>query len=104
MSAQCPWLTHLSSFAACSLRLKLAALDNGGDCLHDVSVALSEDGKFVSIEATHRDGSDVFASFELPAATTEELFDHEFWRALFDPEADQEAKDKEGCCCCCRCR
>ena len=95
-------LRHIRSYAAASMHLHLAAWHDGGDgVLRDVSVSLCEDFKTVMVYATHKDGHDVYASFELPQAVSEAEFDYGFWLALFGADADQEAGGKAECCCCC---
>jgi len=84
-------LRHIRSYAAASVRLHLDAWAGGGDgVLRDVQISLCEDLRSVMVMATHRDGSDIYSSFELP--TTEEDFDHNFWRLKLPgrvPAADE---------------
>ena len=55
MTERCPWLTHLSSFAAASIRMKLLAWADGGDgVLRDVDVSLCEDLNTAMIWASTR--------------------------------------------------
>lgn len=66
----------ITSYAAASMRLHLAAWEDGGDgTLRNVQVNLCEDLETAMIWATHKNGSDLYASFELLAPTTEEAFD-----------------------------
>ena len=99
MTARCPWLTHLSSYAAASIRLRLAAwADDGDGILREVQVSLCEDGKTAMVMATHKNGDDLYASFTLPAPVAhEDEFDHSYWRSMFTGEG----QENNGCCCCC---
>lgn len=82
--------------AAASMRLHLAAWDEGDDgVLRDVQVNLCEDLKTAMIWATHKNGSDLYASFVLPASTTEEQFDaSEYVAALRGDEDTDTQGDK----------
>ena len=94
-------LRHIESFAAAAMRLCLAAWDDGGDgVLRDVQVSLCEDLKSVMVLATHKKGSDLYACFELPTATTEDDFDSAYWLSIFDSSSDPEAGGDDECCCC----
>ena len=89
------YLRHITSYAAASMRLRLRAWDDGGDgVLRNVQVNLCEDLKTAMIWATHKNGSDLYASFELPAPTTEEHFDaSEYVAAL---QGDETEAEKDG--------
>ena len=99
MTARCPWLTHLSSYAAASIRLRLAAwADDGDGKIRDPQVSICEDLETVMVTATHKNGADLIACFTLPAPVAhEDEFNHAYWLSLFTGEG-QESSD---CCCCC---